>query len=58
MSPGEQFGRIGVHDRWMEGRAGEPSEKDVKVRENIIHLLLSIPNLRGNLCTINFNLLV
>jgi hypothetical protein len=38
MSPGEQFGRIGVHDRWMEDRAGEPSEKDVKVCENLIDI--------------------
>lgn len=35
MSPGEQFGSIGVHDRWMEDRAGEPSDSDVKVQKNV-----------------------
>ena len=51
MTPGEQFGRIGVHERWTEERAGEPSEKDVKVRDNSISLS-STTNpkpIRGNL---------
>ena len=51
MTPGEQFGRIGVHERWMEERAGEPSEKDVKVSEilSFIFYYIPIPSLRGNL---------
>ena len=33
MTPGEQFGRIGIHDRWLAEREGEPSENDIKVKK-------------------------
>ena len=41
MSPGEQCGRIDIHDKWMDGKAGEPTENDLKVHCNaVVHAVV------------------